>query len=372
MISRKPRRALAYAALLFFAGFTLDAEDAPIEESPDAATPAPDNAERFTGALEAGFEYDAYETVSGSGRWKNGETAYVDFSARRGSALSLSGKVEAPFTGEALSADDVFKELALSWAPSPILSLTAGKQRLKWGTARVFSSVDALAPPLDPLDPEGTDRGVTGLRADIIPTWWLSASALAVPAPTYPDQTTAAFRAEILAGETDLSLGAIRSVRQTGADPSDAEEQPAFFADFARFFDRFGVYGEAQISKKDDWEPSVTGGAQLDIPAWLNGTITLLGEYRWKPEIDDTEHMGYFCVSGIPITRKLSVSCSTLAAPVAKQTVYSVSARDEISQSMTVSLKYQYLQDWLGDDEALTPVFAADRHAITASLAAWY
>ena len=38
-----------------------------------------------------------------------------------------------------------------------------------------------------------------------------------------------------------ITMGAVRSV------DSEGNETPAVFADAARFFDRFGVYAEAQV-----------------------------------------------------------------------------------------------------------------------------
>jgi len=320
----------------------------------------------LTTSIEAGFSYDAFSPLNGTGRGKNAEKAIVGITARKGNNLTLDGRVEAHFSGDPLIADDLVRELALSWTASPLVVLTAGKQKLKWGTAHVFSSIDSLAKPINPLDPQGSNRGVTGLRADFIPTWWMSLSALAIPDAAYADRSTAAFRAEFLAGETDLSIGGLRSVN------ADGQEEPAFFADFARFFDRFGIYGEGQISKKDTWKPSLTGGIQVDFPVWLDGTITLLGEYRWQKAAEDAQHMIYAGFSGIPITRKLMLGLSAIAAPQTDQAVLTANLGWKIDQSMDFETRYDYLYDWKTGSDSLIQSFTGYRHHLSSSITAWY
>lgn len=323
-------------------------------------------AQPLTTSMEAGFTYDAFSPLNSTGRGKNAEKAIFGIAARKGNALSLDGRVEARFSGEPLLVDDLVRELALSWTASPLVVLTAGKQKLKWGTAHVFSSIDSLAKPINPLDPQGTDRGVTGLRMDLIPTWWMSLSTLAIPDASYADRSTGAFRAEFLAGETDLSFGALRSVN------ADGQEEPALFADFARFFDRFGIYGEGQISKKDTWKPSATVGIQVDFPVWLDGTITFLGEYRYQKANEDAQHMIYAGLSGIPVTRKLTLGLSAIAAPQTDQAVLTANLDWKIDQSMTFETRYDYLHDWKNTEESLIRSFTDNRHHFSASITTWF
>ncbi len=314
---------------------------------------------------ETGFRFNTFENAEGSSKWLTGESVYADISARSGNSLVISARLESDFSGTPVIADKALRELSLSWAPLSTAVITVGKQNLKWGTARVFSSIDGLSPPLDPLNPAGTDRGVTGIRADLIPTWWMSASLLALPAPELND-TRLALRTEFLAGETDLSAGAIRAVN------ADGDEEPAFFADAARFFDRFGVYGEARIVKKSEWEPSVTGGLQIDVPVWLNGTLTFLGEYRWQRDNKSASHMFYTGLSGLPLSRKLLAGASLLAAPEADQAVAGANLNWTINQSMSANLAYEYLFDTLGGSEPLIPVFTDKRHKVSAGVTAYY
>jgi len=245
-------------------------------------------------SVEAGFRFRTFEAAAGSTTWKTNESVILGVSARYGNNLEISAEIESDFNETPLTADKVLRKLSLSFSPLPMAMVTVGKQNLKWGTARVFSSIDSLLPSLDPLDPASTNRGVTGFRIELIPSSWISFSVFALPS-TILRETRLALRSEILAGETDIALGAIRGVNQEG------EEEPSFTADFARFFNRFGFYGECQIIKKKDWEPSATAGLQIDFPAWLNGTISLLGEYRYQDDNAFTKHMIYTGLSGIPV-----------------------------------------------------------------------
>lgn len=334
------------------------------------ATPA--FAEDFMTTVSGGFDITSYDALGGSNRWQSKESGNLGVTARHGNEFSLAAKIDVPYSGEPLAADNVIDELAISWSPAPVVMLTAGKQNLKWGTARVFSSIDRLVPPLDPLDPGRTRRGVTGIRADIIPTWWLNISTVAIPpsaAGGYVDKSTLAFRTEILAGETDLSFGAIRSVAE------DGDEEPAIFADFARFFDRFGVYGEAQVVLNRNTETSATGGIQIDIPAWLKGTITCLGEYRYNSKEQSAAHQLYVGLSGIPISRRLSAGLSVLTAPEEKQAYQSVFGADldwKISQTINANLEWNYLYDSETSEYPLVPLYTANRQSLGASVSVCY
>lgn len=376
--------AAALAAALSAPAFAQDAltedeqpivEDTDVSDVAEVAQPEVARAEALKTTVSGGYEFESFDALGGSDRWKTAQTGTIALTARGGNAFSLAARLEAPYTNDPLRADDVIDELAVSWAPAPIMSLTAGKQILKWGTARALSSIDRLAPPLDPLDPAKTRRGVTGFRADVIPTWWLSVSTVAVPPLLdggYFDTTTLALRTELLVGETDLSLGAIRSVNENG------DEEPAVFADFARFFERFGVYGEAQAVFADETEVSATGGVQFDIPAWLNGSITCLGEYRYLSETDGATHQLYAGVSGIPVTRRLNAGASVLAAPerktgrMARQAVLGTSLDWKISQTVNAKAEWKYLLDDKTDGTPLVPIYTANRQSVTASVSASY
>lgn len=371
-------RPLAVLALLSGGSAALAADDAPP-----------------TVTVEAGFDFTAYEPAAveaaeglwlpdGSRRWYSSETARAGIQARWGNRLTLDARLEAPFDGSPLAADDALRELAVSWNAGDYVALTAGKQNLKWGTARVFSSEDTLSPALDPLDPAGTKRGVAGLRADVIPTWWASLSAVAIPAYRL-ERSTLGLRAEFLAGETDLALGAVRSV------DSEGNETPAVFADAARFFDRFGVYAEAQAKGRKglqdlrDWGLAATAGFQADFPAWLNGTVTFLAECRWAendPRLpdsldEDASRALYAGLSGIPLSRSVNARlyglCLTETGQGPLGTVLLGTALSwSPDQGISVSLGYELLGADKKDDGTLLPYLTPNRHRVDAGVTVWY
>lgn len=372
-VARSPARGALRTSASFAVALMAAVLASPAFAEGTATETIPDK--RLTTTVSGSYDIVSFDELGGSGRWKTAQTGTVGLTARAGNEFSLAARLEAPYTNAALTADDVVDELAVSWTPAPVLALTGGKQILKWGTARALSSIDRLAPPLDPLDPAKSRRGVTGFRADLIPTWWLSVSAVAVPPLLdggYLDTTTLALRAEVLAGETDLSFGAIRSVNE------DGDEEPAIFADAARFFDRFGVYGESQLVFADEREISATGGVQVDIPAWLNGSITCLGEYRYLSEDGAVAHQLFAGVSGIPITRRLTTGVSILAAPEqesgtrARQAVLGAGLDWKISQSVGASVDWKYLVDGKTGGTQLVPIFTANRQSVAASVSARY
>ena len=180
-------------------------------------------------ALNSSYSFTAWE---GSGvDWQGQQSATLGLVGRWGSSLLLEGQLVAPFERSSLVADDLLKQLALTWNLNSWSVVTFGKQRLKWGSAKVFSAVDGLEPAYDPLHPRAARDGVTGVKAEFLPNDWLSLAALALPTATLTDSKLAA-RADILWDEWDLSAGVIRSVDVGGRHAS-------VYADFARFFERF-------------------------------------------------------------------------------------------------------------------------------------
>lgn len=318
--------------------------------------------------LGAGFIFDA-AARSASASWLSTERIWLDLSLRHGNVFKFNGYLEASYGDEApdpLQADRLIRELSLAFNLGHWGMATAGKQRLEWGTARVFSSIDTLEAPIDPADPDTPRRGVTGLRIDIFPTWFLGITALAVPAREL-ENTLYAGRLELLVVDADIGCGAIRAI---GAD---GREEPVLFADFAWFGRHIGVYGEGRIRYADSWQQSVTGGLQYETAAWLNGTLRFVGEYRWRPEHQRSSHLWYGGISGIPLTVKTTCSISALAAPVAGEYLTTFSIDHRLNQTLTLRARYDLAQ---GQDSApgpdSIPIFSADTQRISVSISAWF
>ena len=352
------------------AAATLQAQDSPPSPPPQVT-------------LSATYGFDAQNVPNAA--WTSTQSAVLGLSGRWGQALKLEGQVSAPFDASVkLSADDLVSQLALTWDVTPWSVVTFGKQRLKWGTARVFSAVDGLEPTYDPVHPNAVLSGVTGVKLEVLPNEWLGLSALALPTAALGDTKLAA-RADVLVDDTDLSAGVIRSV--TGGT-----NHLAFYADGARFFDRFGVYGEFQLKDTRDrdwsysgpggslglsaggWTPKATVGLQVEFPVWLNGTLRWLTEYHYNGGgFTDTEaadfrtawdhrgaatafsvptaltsggvgafgrHYGYLGISGIPVTDKLTTGFSALGGLDTGFWLGRVDLGYEVDQSLSVGLTY--------------------------------
>ena len=345
-------------------------------------------------ALSASYAFTGQDGKDNAD-WSAVQTATVALTGRWGQGLKLEGRLTAPFDGSPLTGDGLLKLLTLTWDVTPWSVVTFGKQRLQWGTARVFSAIDSLQPSYDPVHPDAVLDGVTGVRLDVIPNEWLSASVLALPASLIVDSKVAT-RIDILWDDTDLSVGAIRSVDKAlaqwsgGAPILEKRSRGAFFADASRFFDRFGVYGEVEVkssrgqdwfgydgtkavpgpSPEPVWTPKATVGLQIDFPAWLKGTITWLNEYHYNGSGFDSgeastfaqawnhrnptnftpppgltvgnfsQHYGYTGLSGIPVTEKLALGVSALGGLDTGFVLGRITAHYSVDQRLEVNLTY--------------------------------
>ena len=369
----------------------------------DVPEPAPQT------ALSASYSFTGQDGKDDPA-WSAAQTATVGLTGRWGQGLKLEGRLTAPFDNSALTGDGLVKQLTLTWDVTPWSVVTFGKQRLLWGTARVFSAIDSLQPSSDPVHPNAVLDGVTGVRLDLIPNEWLSASVLALPATLLADSKIAT-RIDVLWDDTDLSVGAIRSVTQalTGWDGSTptAQKRPhgAFFADVSRFFDRFGLYGEVEVKTFRDqdwygsngtlpvsgssgadpvWTSKATAGLQVDFPAWLKGTISWLTEYHyngsgfdageavpfaqaWKQRypLDHptnfappagltvgtfSRHYGFTGLSGIPVTEKLNLGVSALGGLDTGFVLGRLTADYTVDQKLSVNFTYSRFDHLPGTD----------------------
>jgi hypothetical protein len=336
--------------------------------------------------LETGFAYTAYEPSIDS-TWFTKESLYLDFTLTSGNILKANGFLEAVYDeseeSKSLTAEELIKELikelSLSWMISPSFIATVGKQKLEWGVARAFPSIDSLEALTSVSEPseKAIPRGLTGFKLDVIPSWFWSFSLLAVPEPRLRESILAC-RFEFLVLDADISFGAIRSVK-------DRNEEPAFFIDAAWFSDFIGFYSEGQVKYKKiatgafSWEPAITAGLQVEVPAWLNGRIRFIGEYKWQNERKKDRHLLYFGASGIPLSPKIDVALSFICAPqsieVNENGVLESLSRFSIShavkQKLFLNASYSYASG-LENSDSPFPLFSASRHSVSCSISAFF
>jgi len=337
--------------------------------------------------LETGFAFTAYEPSIDS-TWFTKESLYLDFTLTSGNILKANGFLEAVYDDEnkapePLTAEELIKELSLSWMISPSFIATVGKQKLEWGVARAFPSIDSLEALTSVSEPseKAIPRGLTGFKLDLIPSWFWSFSLLAVPEPRLR-KSLLACRFEFLVLDADIGFGAIRSVK-------DTNEEPAFFIDAAWFSDFIGFYSEGQVKYKKiatgafSWEPAITAGLQVEVPAWLNGRIRFIGEYKWQNERKKDRHLLYFGASGIPLSSKIDASLSFICAPQSievnengvLESLSRLSVSHAVKQKLFLNASYSYasgLENFVPNSESPFPLFSASRHSVSCSISAFF
>ena len=358
-----------------------------------------------------------FNTQDGAGSdWTTNQWVSLGFSSQWGQSLNLAGEVEDNFTSTALTADGILPKLYMTWNLTDWAIITFGKQRMTWGTAQVFSSIDDLQPVYDPLNPQAILSGVTGMKVEILPTDWFSIQFLSLPNGTLSD-TKLAVRTDFLWNDTDLSAGAIRFA-------ASGHNHGIFFADFAKDFKQFQVYGEGEAknlreqdwtytnaqgdqtpglnSPDPDWVAKATLGLQVTIPAWLNGTITWRTEYHYDGEgfaapeasafataVADravatvpqnlsvgsfSQHYGFTGLSGVPfLIQKLTLSASLLAALDTGFYQGAVGATLMVNQQMYVNLNDYGYGSFPGTEKnASDLVLFPQRHQVNLTVTGYY
>lgn len=341
--------------------------------------------------------------------------------ARFGQAATLDASLaldtSRDYAKNPLAPDELVSQLSLSFRPIPFLALTAGKQRLSWGSARALGSIDRLESLPDPVPGASKSRlpGTIGLKGDFIATGELAVSFFAAP-NREPEWSSGAMRLEALLGELDVGLGATTFAydRLTGysvvsrSAVTERSRRWACFADAAWFGDLAGVYaefqaanarstqwawldggavrGESANSAESDWIFKITAGTQVDVPVWLDGTMRIIAEWHFDGDglaVDEmgrlaaaaegktllhadagissgavSRHNAYLGVSGVPIVRKLRFGCGALAAPETGFAVVSASLSWDVTNELGISLAWSQARNWFGSavsEESLFP-----------------
>ncbi|MEJ2663618.1 MAG: hypothetical protein P8107_06190, partial [Spirochaetia bacterium] len=189
-------------------------------------------------------------------RWLAGQTAYISMYFSYHNLLELGSDFTLDLNDlTSTSLPDLVKVLYISASPTSWCNITFGKQRLKWGTARVFNAIDKLETINDPFGIRSLREGVSGVKAVFTPLDWLGLSLLALPESELR-WSRFAVRLDLLFLEIDAGLGVIKynysnleSIDTSGtpaAITSDLDRYAVFF-DAIRYFDNFGIYTEFEL-----------------------------------------------------------------------------------------------------------------------------
>lgn len=206
-----------------------------------------------------------------------------------------------PLTGEPQQKTSVaLDQLWLKFDIARAVFVTAGKQRIKWGSGRFWNPTDFLNNErLDPLSVTTFDErlGVTLLKAHIPveALGWNFYAIATLDEASSPQDVGGALRGEFLVGLTEIALsGAVRRNNpyrlgadlSTGLGPFDLHVEGAVFYGDERPFYRgdfeFPATFPEEYSREDEWIPQVSGGAEVGIRYSDEDTMYLGAEYFYN------------------------------------------------------------------------------------------
>jgi hypothetical protein len=255
------------------------------------------------------------ERVDEIDRWLAGQTAYVSMYFSYHNMLELGSDFTLDLNDlSSTSLPELVKVLYVSASPTDWCNLTFGKQRLKWGTARVFNAIDKLETIIDPFGVRSLREGVSGIKAVFTPLEWMSLSLLALPDSEFRWSRFAG-RLDILFLDIDAGFGVIKynysnlEGVDTAAAPAAAQtsdlDRCALFFDAIRYFDNLGLYAEFEyrFSRENEYAfKDITaqyrphnGGGFTDVPVFRltcgitytmeeSPYLTLMAEYFYNSE----------------------------------------------------------------------------------------
>jgi hypothetical protein len=141
-----------------------------------------------------------------------------------------------------LSPGALVPQLFVRASPAPGVSISAGRQRLNWGTAKVFAPIDLLETRTNPLDLRPRLAGVSGVKVDIFPDDLFGVSLAALPASDLR-WSRAAAKVELLSENEGIDVG-LGIVKYGDADSSD---RVGFTSDAAWTLGPVVIYDEVQL-----------------------------------------------------------------------------------------------------------------------------
>jgi hypothetical protein len=187
-------------------------------------------------------------------RWLANQNAYTSLYFSYGNILEAGSDFTLDLNNLAsTSLPELVKVLYVSTSPTDWCNITFGKQRLKWGTARVFNAIDKLESLNDPFGLRTLREGVSGIKAVFTPVDWLSFSILGLPENELRWSRFAG-RLDFLFLDIDAGIGVIKynysrlkSIDETSTPESAVTsrlDRYALFFDAIRYFGSLGLYVE--------------------------------------------------------------------------------------------------------------------------------
>lgn len=203
-----------------------------------------------------------------------------------------------PFGNELSESKVTLDQLWLKFDVARKVFVTAGRQRVKWGTGRFWNPTDILnQQALDPLAIFDTRTGVSLLRVHVPVSRYANLYAVGnLEGADTLAQVGGAARAEVVLGQTEasVSVGARKDQPlRLGADLSsgvwifDLRLEAALqhgvtepFWEGTLDLDTFTF--PTEVSREEDWIPQVVAGAEVSFRLGDEDTLSLGAEYFWN------------------------------------------------------------------------------------------
>lgn len=248
-------------------------------------------AARITNGHESavkGKDYEDGDAVNEEAeRWFLHHVAYITFNYRYSNIIEAGADFSLVLEDPtANSLNTIFQKVYVKANPTLWLSMTFGKQQLKWGTMDVFHPINKLEKTGDPTANRILLEGLAGCKFVFFPTHWLAITTLVLP-DLELQYTRSALRFDFTFAEIDLGVGAVK-YDFTHFDELDTEydidvewevnpawtiqgyypevdgvtpdflasrkHSAAGFVDFVRWFNNFGLTAEFQFKYSREME----------------------------------------------------------------------------------------------------------------------
>ncbi|UCG70616.1 MAG: hypothetical protein JSV09_06255 [Thermoplasmata archaeon] len=199
------------------------------------------------------------EKVDESDRWLSTQSAYLELNARVSNRMFVAFDTDLSLSGtDRGTFDNTLKQIYVSATVSDWCMLVFGKQRLKWGTAKVFNAIDKLEEVLDPFSDRRFREGLAGVKSVLIPSEWFSLSLVAMP-ETELGSSRFATRFDFLVLDTDIGFGVIKYnfdhlIKDPISPTKENSDRYAAFFDIIRYFNNFGLYFECEYRTSREME----------------------------------------------------------------------------------------------------------------------
>jgi hypothetical protein len=192
---------------------------------------------------EAYYQVLTADSAPSPSSWGVEQEAGLSLNVRAPLGLEVLTDIVVPLDDlHEISPEALVSQLFVRASPASGVSISAGRQRLNWGTAKIFSPIDLLETRANPLDLRPFLPGVSGFKIDVFPDDRFAMSLAALPASDLR-WSRGALRAELLLEGVGLDLG-FGVIKYGDAELSD---RVGFTSDAALSVGALVLYDELEL-----------------------------------------------------------------------------------------------------------------------------